>query len=110
MQSSTVSQITDAMLAAGMKRGPVFSKHLKRPASLAIRALARTPRAWGAAPAASLLKVFLPYLNFDTVFDNQRVVAELGETPVPFGAYANQLMQFATDHDFSYPYRPWPGE
>ena len=32
----------------------------------------------------SLLKVFLPYLLWNTVFDNQRAVQEVGQHPVAF--------------------------
>jgi nucleoside-diphosphate-sugar epimerase len=59
---------------------------------------------------ASLLKVFLPYLVWNTVFDNTRVVAELGRTPAPFSRYAYGLLKFSQDHNFSYPYRAWPAE
>ncbi len=67
------------------------------------------PRGWGLSLPASLLKVFLPYLTFDTVFDNRRVVDALGESPAPFDRYAYGLYRFAIGHNFSYPYQPWPG-
>jgi len=37
-----------------------------------------------AAYGASLLKVFWPYLEWNTVFDNSRVVAELAKWPANF--------------------------
>ncbi len=43
---------------------------------------------------ASLLKVFLPYLVWNTVFDNTRVVAELGRAPAPFSSYCFPLLRF----------------
>jgi nucleoside-diphosphate-sugar epimerase len=58
--------------------------------------------------AASLLKVFLPYLVWNTVFDNSRVVAELGRAPAPFSSYCFPLFRFARDNRFRYPYREWP--
>jgi hypothetical protein len=58
--------------------------------------------------SASLLKVFMPYLVWDTVFDNSRVVAEMGRTPEPFSKYCYPLLQFSRDHHFSYPYKTWP--
>jgi hypothetical protein len=73
-----------------------------------VNGLANTPRDWGAAGAASLLKVFLPYLCFDTVFDNTRVVTALGQPPAAFASYATRLLEFAVDHEFQYPYQPWP--
>jgi hypothetical protein len=56
------------------------------------------------------MKVFLPYLTFNTVFDNSRAVNETGTSPVPFSKYCFPLYQFSTDHRFAYPYRPWPGK
>ena len=60
------------------------------------------------APAASLMKVFIPYLTFNTVFDNQRIVEELGGKPAPFSEYANGLRNFARSGKFTYDYKPWP--
>lgn len=57
---------------------------------------------------ASLLHVFMPYLTFDTVFDNARVVEELGHAPARFTEYAWGLYRFAKDGDFTYPYLDWP--
>src|SRR5437016_10323575 len=58
--------------------------------------------------AASLLKVFLPYLVWNTVFDNTRVVAELGRAPAPFSSYCFPLYRYAKENHFRYPYREWP--
>jgi hypothetical protein len=67
-----------------------------------------TPRKWGVAPAASLMKVFLPYLTYNTVFDNSRIVEAMGRRPEPFSTYAYPLLQFATKGHYTYPYKPWP--
>jgi len=56
---------------------------------------------------ASLLKVFWPYLDWNTVFDNSRVVAELGETPAKFSTYAVPLLNIAAKIKFQFP--PSPG-
>ena len=72
-------------------------------------AAANTPRQWGLSNVGSMMQVFWPYVEFDTVFDNSRVVSELGEAPAPFGDYGSRAMDFAIEHDFTYPYRPWPG-
>jgi hypothetical protein len=58
---------------------------------------------------ASLLKVFLPYLVWNTVFDNTRVIAEMGRAPAPFASYCFPLLKFARENRFRYPYRDWPG-
>jgi hypothetical protein len=55
-----------------------------------------------------LLKVFWPYLDWNTVFDNSRVVAELGEAPAKFSTYAFSLLKFSRQNKFRYPAAPWP--
>jgi hypothetical protein len=45
---------------------------------------------------------------FDTVFDNQRVIDELGETPPSFVEYCAPVIEFALRNRFEYPYRAWP--
>ena len=57
---------------------------------------------------ASLLKVFWPYLDWNTVFDNSRVVAELAESPAKFSSYAYPLLKFSRENKFHYPAKPWP--
>jgi hypothetical protein len=57
---------------------------------------------------ASLMKVFWPYLDWNTVFDNSRVVAELGESPAKFSTYAYPLLKFSRANKFRYPAKPWP--
>lgn len=58
---------------------------------------------------ASLLKVFWPYLIWNTVFDNSRVVAELGgEEPAKFSTYAYPLLKFSRENKFHYPAKAWP--
>jgi hypothetical protein len=57
---------------------------------------------------ASLLKVFWPYLDWNTVFDNSRVVEEMGEAPAKFSTYAYPLLQFSRASKFKYPAKPWP--
>ena len=54
------------------------------------------------------MKVFMPYLVWNTVFDNTRVTAELGKKPVPFSKYSYPLLKFSRDNDFIYHHKPWP--
>jgi hypothetical protein len=60
------------------------------------------------AHGASLMKVFLPYLVWNTVFDNTRVVSETGHRPVPFSQYCYPLLRFSQENDFAYAYHDWP--
>jgi hypothetical protein len=54
------------------------------------------------------MKVFWPYLVWNTVFDNTRVVAEMGSAPAKFSEYSAPLLRFSREHRFSFPYKPWP--
>lgn len=106
--SLTYGEIHQALRTSGHRAKFVFMPKLGTPFRAAVDALSNTPRGWGMARHAALLKVFLPYLTFDTVFDNRRVVGALGESPAPFSDYAYPLLRFAVDGGFRYPYKAWP--
>ncbi len=107
--SLTYAEIVDAMQESGHPgKRPKFVPRLEGPFTKTVNALSNSPRKLGVAYPASLLKVFMPYLVNDTVFDNARVVEEMGESPEPFSEYAYGLFEFATNNDFQYPYEPWP--
>ncbi len=106
-RSLNYRQIVAAMSEGGHGR-PAFVPLLEKPFSAAVERLMATPRKWGIAPAASLMKVFLPYLTNDTVFDSSRIQSVLGHAPAPFSEYCYGLFDFATGSGFSYPYKPWP--
>jgi hypothetical protein len=42
------------------------------------------------------------------VFDNHRVVEELGRKPVAFSEYSYPLLRFSRENHFQYDYQPWP--
>jgi thioester reductase-like protein len=105
--SPTYREILDGMARDGFNRRHTFLPALEPPFRALVNALASTPRTWGISPGASLVRVFLPYLTFDTVFDNTRVKDELGEAPVAFTRYAYALYRFAREGRFTYPYVPW---
>lgn len=106
--SQTYARIVDALRAAGHSRRHVFVPRLLPTFERAVDTAAATPRSWGVALPASLFKVFLPYLTYDTVFDNTRICEHLGDIPRPFGSYAAGLLRFVLENDFNYPYLPWP--
>ncbi|MGH9738859.1 MAG: SDR family oxidoreductase [Candidatus Acidiferrales bacterium] len=103
--SETFVQLTDALSKSQGKRGPVFAPSLEGTSEKVIRALAG--RAGKIGGLATLLKVFLPYLVWNTVFDNRRVVAEMGRKPAPFSEYCYPLMRYARANNFNYNYREW---
>lgn len=103
--SETFVQLTDALAKAQGKRGPVFAPSLEGTSEKVVRALAG--RAGKIGGLATLLKVFLPYLVWNTVFDNRRVTAQMGRKPLPFSQYCYPLLRYAREHNFSYPYSEW---
>jgi thioester reductase-like protein len=105
--SQTFRELTDALAAAGHSSRPSYWPWLGGPFSGMVEWLSRRGGATGY--GASLLKVFWPYLNWNTVFDNSRVIAELGgEAPAKFSTYAYPLLKFSRENKFHYPAKPWP--
>jgi long-chain acyl-CoA synthetase len=104
--AQTFQELTKALATEQNKRGPVFLPILEKPFGSIVNTLAgrKGPVGHGAA----LMKVFLPYLTWNTVFDNSRVIAEMGRKPVPFSQYSFPLLRFSREHNFAYPYRAWP--
>jgi long-chain acyl-CoA synthetase len=105
--SQTFRQLTDALARARGRPRPIYLPALERPFTALVNRLAER-RGTTIGYVASLLKVFMPYLVWNTVFDNTRVVEELGRTPPPFSEYCYPLYVFSTTHRFTYPYTAWP--
>jgi thioester reductase-like protein len=106
--SETFAELTDALSKAQGKRGPVFAPSLEGPSSKMVNALAG--RAGKIGGLATLMKVFLPYLVWNTVFDNGRVTEEMGRRPAPFSQYCFPLLKFSRENNFLYKYHDWPAE
>jgi len=104
--SQTYKELTDALAAAGGWSKPSYQPWLGGPFSKTVNWLAFRGGTIGY--GASLLKVFWPYLDWNTVFDNSRVVQEMGEEPARFSSYAYPLLQFSRKNRFQYPAKPWP--
>src|SRR5262249_788662 len=105
--SQTYQELTDVLAAQGGWRRPKYMPAFGTPFSGTVSWLSNRRGAVG--HGASLLKVFWPYLDWNTVFDNSRIVGELGEAPAKFSAYALPLLKFSRENHFHYPARPWPG-
>ena len=104
--SQAFRELTRALAAEQNKRGPVFLPILERPFGSIINMLVHRKGPVG--HGAALMKVFLPYLTWNTVFDNTRVTTEIGRKPVPFSQYSFPLLRFSREHNFAYPYQAWP--
>lgn len=105
--SETYQDLTDALTEAQGRGRPLYVPTLEGPFTWVVNRLADR-RGTAIGYAASLLKVFLPYLVWNTVFDNARVVAEMGRAPAPFSTYCHPLLKFSQDGGFTYNYRDWP--
>ena len=108
--SRSTREIVHALASATGKPGPRFSRRLKGPFDGTVRALEMLGPGATTQRMAALLRVFLPYVTNDTVFDNGRIVAELGRAPTPFVDYAPSLLHYAEENDFRYPYRELPAD
>ncbi len=86
--SQTFRQLTSALAAAQQKRAPIFVPFMEKPFGGSVDFLSN--RKGSIAYGASLMKVFMPYLVWNTVFDNTR------------------LLQFSRENQFQYRYQPWP--
>jgi thioester reductase-like protein len=106
--SETYKELTAALAAAQGKRPPTFAPSLEKSTSGMVNFL--SGRAGKAGKIATLLKVFLPYLTWNTVFDNARVVQEMAKKPAPFSRYCFPLLKFSRENHFTYPYKAWPRE
>ncbi len=104
--SQTYSELTEALAHAQGKGKSVFLPGLERSFAATVNFLSN--RGGGLGHGASLMKVFWPYLVWNTVFDNTRVVAEMGRAPAPFSQYSYPLLKFSRETRFSYPYKDWP--
>jgi thioester reductase-like protein len=104
--SQTYKELTDTLAGLGNWTKPSYQPWLGGPFSKTVNWLAIKRGAVGY--GASLLKVFWPYLDWNTVFDNSRVVQEMGEVPAKFSSYAFPLLQFSRANKFKYPAKPWP--
>ena len=107
VHSPTCRQITEALSAARQRKGPLYLPSLANPFKGIVNWMANR-RGTSVGHLGSLLKVFLPYLLWNTVFDNQRAVQEVGQHPVPFPEYCYPLYNFSVKHNFAYPYQDWP--
>jgi hypothetical protein len=106
--SDTAKDIAAALFAQGGGRPPYFVPGLGDPFARLVDMLASSKQKNMATLVGSLLKVFWPYITYDTVFDNSRVVRELGEAPEPFVRYAAPLYRYAKRVGFAYPHEPLP--
>jgi thioester reductase-like protein len=108
--SQTFKVLTDAIAKFQQKNAPIFLPFFEKPFTKLNNWLADNFRNNPIGQSATLLKVFLPYITFNTVFDNTRITGETGKKPVPFSEYCYPLLQFSRAGNFKYPHTDWPGD
>jgi thioester reductase-like protein len=109
--SLTARQIADAMVQGeqtGSRRRARFAGPLDGAFELAIRLMNRAPRGTALSGVGALLKVFWPYITYDTVFANDRAVLESGRAPIPFDQYCHNLYAWSNANQFVFPVKPLP--
>ena len=105
--SLTCRQVTDTLSKARGQWGPLYLPGLAGSFRGLVSWLANR-RGTTIGHLASLMKAFLPYLLWNTIFDNRRVIQETGKRPAPFTDYCFPLFRFAMENKFSFPYQDWP--
>jgi nucleoside-diphosphate-sugar epimerase len=108
VDSQTFKELTEALAEARGKRGPIYLPAFEKPFTRINTWLADNMRGSAIGYGATLLKVFIPYLVWNTVFDNTRITSETGKKPAPFSAYSYPLLRFSRAGNFTYPYKDWP--
>ncbi|MFB3921840.1 MAG: SDR family oxidoreductase [Terriglobia bacterium] len=106
-ESQTYRELTRALANAQRALPPLFVPGVEAPFTSVVNWLANR-RGTAIGREASLMKVFMPYLTYNTVFDNTRVVNETGRAPVPFSNYCYPLLKFSREGHFTFPYKAWP--
>ncbi|MCB0326195.1 MAG: SDR family oxidoreductase [Bdellovibrionales bacterium] len=109
-QSLNYQQIVRDLEKKGLPLHHTFVPFLEPLFRKTIALLSMMPRSWKITKMVSLMKVFLPYLTFNTVFDNTRVVQEIHRKPKPFSEYSYPFYVFVEGHKFQYPYEPYARE
>jgi len=106
--AETARAIATAM-ARVVGRTPRFAPWLLPGFKATADTLARSSKKNIATMVGSLVSVFLPYLVWDTVFDNRRAVAELGQAPTPFTQYCGPVYEYAKRVGYKFPTVPLQG-
>ncbi len=104
--SESCRDITNALARSSGKMKPIYTPWLAGPFGSIVNSLSN--RRGNIGHGAALMKVFLPYIYWNTVFDNSRVVNEMGGAPAPFTKYCFPLLKFSRENRFQYPYQAWP--
>src|SRR5438094_6582642 len=90
--SQTFRQVTSALAAAQSKRGPIFLHFLEKPFTTGVNLFSNRQTSLGY--GAELLKVFMPYLTWNALFDKNRLASTLGDRSMPCSACSYLRLKF----------------
>ncbi len=107
-QAATYKEIVTALAAARGHSAPWFWPWLQRPFGGLTRTVGRWFYGTAVGTAASRLAVFYPYLTYNTVFENTRIVSSFGHAPASFPTYCAPLLEWSLRNNFRYPYQDLP--
>ncbi len=99
--SETCREVSNAM-SATLGRKARFAPWLLPTIKASADALASSKSKNTATLIGSLVAVFLPYILWNTVFDNSRAVAEVGSSPTPFTQYCGPLYTWSKHNKFEF--------
>ncbi|MCA9489740.1 MAG: SDR family oxidoreductase [Myxococcales bacterium] len=102
LSSPTAGSIADALAPDRRMR---LQGRLGGTFELTVRGMNRLPRGVLQRTGA-VMKVFWPYITYDTVFDNTRAVTELGHPPTRFEDYCLGMVRYSRQVRFRNPVRP----
>ncbi len=105
--SPQAREIAKEMAKVG-RRAPVMIPQLLGATQFAFDQIASLPQRNTATYIGSLFKVFLPYITFDTVFDNARAVEDTGLQPTSFLEYGAPYAEWCRAQKYRFPYQPLP--
>jgi thioester reductase-like protein len=101
----TVRELAESVSGALGRRPAPFAPALDAGFEAAIDGMNALPGRSALTYVGSLLKVFWPYVTYDTVFDHRRAVAALGEAPARFPDYGGPFVRWCREQGFRYPYQ-----
>jgi thioester reductase-like protein len=99
--SETCREVAQAM-AETLGRKARFAPWMVPGIKASADALAGSKAKNAATLIGSLVSVFLPYILWNTVFDNSRATAEVGSSPTPFTRYCGPLYTWSKQQRFKY--------
>ena len=107
-ESRTAAEILESFARPLGRRPPRLEKRLQAPFERLTNAAANMSGSGKLRRLGSLIKVLMPHIVADTIYDNTRSLEVLGTNPIPFTSYAADLYTYAKSVDYQYPYEPFP--